>query len=455
MARSARYTNLSMKAQREIDELDELFEQAQDLMQTIIAYQGLIMTDVDEPKVRANAGIREMSNMLIDLLMQIKEIDDNDTDINTYMTEIYENLTSDRDIDNESELYNKMWFKFTNKGNEYQPDVGTDIQFSYDTAFAKPWRPAFKPVQYSRNINGKKTFIANVRILVCRDNGKLRPISVPSGFTAPPVKHGTIQKPVIESYRFDDTIEKSDWKKIYTGRTGRYAKNPFFWHHGQPYKRGRYMPIPKGHVKDGRIVVEFHKIKVPVMAGFNFGYANIKGIDNAFSVQLAPPIERNDDGSVKTHYGYSPKPEFNLIGADQGWAEQMNKRFLADLKEGNVEVTRFYSWIEKRSSRMPAHNDNTKVITAIERTETPWGKIRETYVYSQMVYKHQAYKVYKTHIGPKIGGTDLNVLIYCDIKMISEAHFTSLEEVKQKKTLYPEVLFVDYEHKAKKRFRTK
>ena len=89
-------------------------------------------------------------------------------------------------IDAEQELRDLQWFKFSNHGNQYENVTGTDCQFSYDTAFAKPWTSAFKPIQYSRKIKGKQTFIPNVRILAFQGANEMPiPLNVPLGYKAP------------------------------------------------------------------------------------------------------------------------------------------------------------------------------------------------------------------------------------------------------------------------------
>lgn len=445
MGRSKRFQSVrqsSTRTQAKVDLLDMYLGQIQDAIVTINTLQSVYMMAADRFNGKIVIEIAKSESFIKRTFEEILKIDDT-IDFDDLIKEMMESLIPDMYlIDAEQELRDLQWFKFSNHGNQYENVTGTDCQFSYDTAFAKPWTSAFKPIQYSRKIKGKQTFIPNVRILAFQGANEMPiPLNVPLGYKAPEMEYTEIPKPVITGMRMKTTIRR-EWKIVYTGRTTRHVVSDRFWIQRGQYERSQCMPQGTLELQaNGRKKFKMHKVRVPSKCGFKFGSTKT-GEKTVLSVQLAPPVERNEKGEVTAHYGYSSDPRYNLIGQDMGWAEIMRNTFLNDLREGNVNLTEFVEWRVKKSFYAPAISDNTQYVISTEQVDSEFGP-RTQFTIGYMSYKQQAYRVYPTFINVNGIRHDFNVLIYCDIKQISKDHFKTLDDVK-KKGFYPEVLFVQY-----------
>ena len=131
-------------------ELEDYLGKLQDTLTTVQVIHQAIMLNADEPNKKILRELNKCQRRVNKLMEIINRFDDVDEDIIQQMME----STSPqlREIDNECELRNLQWYKFTNNKNQYENESGTDSQFSYDSSFAKPWKPAFRPVHYAREI---------------------------------------------------------------------------------------------------------------------------------------------------------------------------------------------------------------------------------------------------------------------------------------------------------------
>ncbi len=284
---------------------------------------------------------------------------------------------------------------------------GRDMTYSWDSMFRKDHQPAFKPQCYTREMNGVKTFIPNVRIIMDAATGYKQPIAHHINWYPDEAYHQFTAPAPIVSERLCKIEEEEIITKFTRVVTG---KNSQALNLGKIDPR---MPVgmPKENVQhdipEQDQIIAFTIVKTRKRTDYiteesktpmRVVYQSKGGIDFKGSKEIGPPAEYNSDGKLLKCWCYA-----SMLGKDAfkytitgSWAEAMRKRFLSDLHDGAVNICR-----------------------AIERNGD--GKKKT---------KHQAFRTYSTRIRMRkedgaMYWMSQNVTLFCDIKMISNNRFAN------------------------------
>jgi hypothetical protein len=352
-----------------------------------------------------NQDQNECMQLCQELLEEIKEVATTDDPKFVYnlLTTCVREKNAEMEIDEEFKLLHlKMHQQMIRGGveNRTDRDMGPDPTFSWDTTQRQDWQPVYKPVCYIRTIDGVETFIPNVRTMMMTDNGKMT--GIPASYhpnKSPHEEYVEIQVPCT-------SIELKEQKEVYTTITEEVTETKFiprdtttglrsftiankqtgFFQHIKVMKNGIHVTTKRRVKKVVNKMIENGTKKITILSKGGWPFQGSK--------EVGPPA-KYEDGKATNWVCYADSSAdrgaaYTMIGPR--W-ENMRKRFLNDVHDGNVNICQ----------KIEKDNNGKRVV------------------------KYQAYKVYPNTVLKFKDGTKatIDMLLFCDIQSLRSSDFVN------------------------------